>query len=189
MSLSSRTISLAAGLSLLVMAILSPLGLLVALPRGHFDMAVMTVLVVASLDIVAAVALFYLFKESNPLLSGIAAALRIAYAAIFVSGAAFLMNPADETRFHAFWELGLFLLGLHLVFVGLAVLRVIPKWIGIFVIICGVGYTLDAVSQVIRPENPLTLTEFTFVGEVVLLVWCIGWGGRATGELQLSETV
>lgn len=178
MTASLRASSLIAGASLFLMAILSPLGLLLALPRGHLEIAAMTVLVVSALDVIAAVALFYLFKESEPLLAAIAAAFRIAYGAVFVAGAGFLMEPADEDRFHAFWELGLFLIGLHLLFIGLAVLRAIPTWIGVLVIVSGIGYTLDAVSQVVRPENPLTLTEFAFVGEVVLLVWCLGWGGR-----------
>ncbi|MCO5225915.1 MAG: DUF4386 domain-containing protein [Thermomicrobiales bacterium] len=178
MSASLRIPSLIAGISLLLMAILSPLGLLLALPRGQFEIAAMTVLVVSALDVIAAVALFYLFRGSEPIFAAIAAALRIAYGAVFVAAAGFLMAPVDEARFHAFWELGLFFIGLHLVFVGFAVLRTIPKWIGVLVIVSGIGYALDAVSQVLRPENPLTLTEFAFVGEVILLVWCLGWGGR-----------
>jgi hypothetical protein len=40
------------------------------------------------------------------------------------------------------------------------------------------------VSVALTPTAPLGLGQFVFVGEVVLLVWLIGWGGRRAAAVR-----
>lgn len=46
-------------------------------------------------------------------------------------------------------------------------------------IITGLGYAADAVIVALAPGSAVVLSEFTFVCEVVLLIWLIARGGRA----------
>lgn len=179
-TVSLRTASLLAGSALALMAVLGPLGLLVALPAGAFGMAALVVLVVATLDILVAVALFPVLAEGGTLIAGCSAALRLGYGAIFATAAGFLVAPVDIERFQAIWDLGLFVFGAHLIAAGVAVVRGsrTPTWIGALVAVAGLGYLVDAVGVALMPAPALTLGQFTFVGEVVLFVWLLGWGGR-----------
>lgn len=181
MNTSLRTSALVAGISLALMAVLGPLGLLMALPSGATGAAALAVLIIAALDVLAAVALYPVLKSGGTLLAQSAAAIRIAYAAVFAVAAGSLFRPVDTEHFQAVWEAGLFLFGLHLALVGLAVLRspLIPTWIGVLLLIAGAGYAIDSATLAILPGSPTSIGEITFVGEVVLLVWLIGWGGRS----------
>lgn len=179
-TVSLRSASLLAGTSLAAMAVLGPLGLLVALPAGAVGLAALVVLVVATLDMVAAVALFPVLAEGGTLMAGCSAALRLGYGAIFATAAGSLVAPADVERFKAIWDLGLFVFGAHLLLTGIAVVRgaATPTWIGILVAVAGVGYLVDAASVALMPAKALTLGQFTFIGEVILLIWLLGWAGR-----------
>lgn len=181
MDTSLRTSALVAGISLALMVVLAPLGLLMALPSGATGVAALTVVVIAALDVLAAVALYPILKSGGMLLAQSAAAMRIAYAAVFAVAAGSLFEPADTERFQAIWDAGLFLFGLHLALVGIAVLRSpsIPTWIGVLLLIAGAGYAIDSATIAILPGSPTSIGEFTFVGEVVLMIWLIGWGGRS----------
>lgn len=184
-TVSLRTASLIAGASLAAMAVLSPLGLLVALPAGAVGLAALVVLIIAALDMVAAVALFPVLAGGGTLIAGCSAALRLGYGATFATAAGFLVAPADVERFQAIWDLGLFVFGAHLLLTGIAVVRgtATPTWIGILVAVAGLGYLVDATSVALTPASALTLGQFTFIGEVVLLVWLLGWAGRKRGAL------
>ncbi|WP_435300505.1 DUF4386 domain-containing protein [Timonella sp. A28] len=175
-----RTASLIAGFSLAIMAIISPFGLLVALPAGNLHITALTVLIVAALDILVAVALYSVLLQSGAFLASCASAMRIAYAAIFVTSAGHLVGDSDVERFQAIWDMGLFVFGVHLVLVGLALVRgtEFPTWLGILVAIAGAGYLFDAVNVALAQNTSLSLGEFTFVGEIVLLVWLIVKGVR-----------
>lgn len=175
-----RTSALVAGISLALMALLAPLGLLVALPAGQTGVAALLVLVVAGLDVVVAVALYPVLAPGGRLLAQIAAAMRVTYAAVFAVAAGSLLDPVNVAHFQAVWDAGLLIFGAHLALVGLAVVRAssIPTWIGLLVLVAGAGYLADAILAALSPGSPLAFGEFTFVGEVVLLIWLIGWGGR-----------
>lgn len=176
-----RAASVVAGSSLAAMAVLAPLGLLVALPAGRTGVAAVVVLVVAILDVVAAVALLPVLVPGGVLLARTAIALRLAYAAVFAVAGASLLAPVDEDRFQATWEAGLLVFGAHLVLVGIAGCRggVIPAWIGVLVVVSGAGYLFDALVGALVPSGTLSIGALTFVGEVVLLVWLLVRGGRA----------
>lgn len=183
MNTSLRSPALVAGISLALMVVLAPLGLLWALPAGANGAAALTVLVIAALDVLAGVALYPVLRSGGELLALSAAAMRVAYGAVFAVAAGFLMTPADPERFQAIWDAGLFVFGLHLALVGIAAVRspFIPTWIGLLVVIAGAGYAIDSATIALLPANPTMLGQFTFIGEVVLLVWLIGWCGRARG--------
>lgn len=175
-----RAASLTAGVSLAAMAVISPLVLLVALPAGDTGAAALMVLVVSTLDVVIGVALYPVLAPAGGLLAGCAAALRVAYGAVFATAAGSLVGAPDVERFHAVWDMALFLFGVHLVVVGVAMARAhgLPTWVGILTLISGLGYVVDAASAAVAPAAPLTVAQVAFVGEVVLLIWLIGWGGR-----------
>lgn len=179
----ARKAAVAAGVALLLMAVLAPLGLLVALPRGATGVGAATVLVVAVLDVVAAVALLRVVGAGSPL-SRLAAALRISYAAVFLVAGAALLAPADVDRFQARWDAGLLVFGVHLVVLGLAFVRArhLPSWVGAVVVVAGLGYVVDALALLLDADLGLSVAAFTFVGEVVLMVWLLARGGRGAGE-------
>lgn len=189
MNTSLRTSALVAGISLALMVVLAPLGLMIALPAGATGTAALIVLVIAALDVLAGVALYPVLKSGGTLLAQSAAAMRVAYGAVFAVAAGSLLNPVDTERFQAVWDAGLFLFGIHLALVGLAVLRSpsIPTWIGVLLLIAGAGYTLDSATIAILPGSPTSIGEFTFIGEVVLLLWLIGWGGRSRTPIATAD--
>jgi len=69
---------------------------------------------------------------------------------------------------HIFWGLWLFPLG-YLVFKS----GFLPKVIGILLLIAGVGYVVDFALFFLLPDITVKVSEFTFVGEVVLLLWLL----------------
>ncbi len=69
---------------------------------------------------------------------------------------------------HIFWGLWLFPLG-YLVFKS----GFLPKVIGILLLIAGVGYLVDFALFFLLPDITVKVSEFTFVGEVVLLLWLL----------------
>lgn len=133
-----------------------------------------------ALDVVVAVALLPVLSPGGALLAQVSTAMRIAYAAVFAVAAGSLLDPADEARFLATWTAALLIFGVHLGFVGVAALRTrtIPLWICVLVMVAGVGYIVDSLITILVPSSVFSIGQFTFVGEVVLLLWLIIRGGR-----------
>jgi len=80
--------------------------------------------------------------------------------------------------------------GLWLVPLGLLIWAsgFIPRVIGALLIVAGAGYLIDVVLTVMVPQSGIVVSEFTFVGELVLLGWLLvrgvnasAWNERATG--------
>lgn len=175
-----RFASITAGIALAVMAVLAPLGVMVALPSGSTGAAGLAVLAVAMLDVVVAAALYPLLSTGGALIAQIAVMLRIVYGAVFGAAGAVLIGTADAELFEAMWDAGLLIFGVHLVLVGVVLFRSLaaPKWIAALTAIAGFGYLVDAVVAALGAGAAASVAEFTFVGEVALLVWLIGWAGR-----------
>ena len=69
---------------------------------------------------------------------------------------------------HIFWGLWLFPMG-YLIFRS----GFLPKVIGILLIIAGLGYLMDFTLFFLVPDVAVTVSNFTFVGEVVLILWLL----------------
>ena len=67
-----------------------------------------------------------------------------------------------------FWGLWVLPLG-YLIFKS----NFIPKLIGILIIVAGFGYLVDSVALFLLPDLNLDISQFTFIGEVVLLLWLL----------------
>jgi hypothetical protein len=69
---------------------------------------------------------------------------------------------------HIFFGLWLFPMG-YLIFKS----GLLPRFLGILLIIAGVGYLADFILFFLFPDVGVTVSEFTFVGEVLLLLWLL----------------
>jgi hypothetical protein len=69
---------------------------------------------------------------------------------------------------HIFWGLWLFPMG-YLVFKS----GFLPKVIGVLLIVAGLGYLTDFTLFFLFPDITVTVSDFTFVGEVVLILWLL----------------
>jgi hypothetical protein len=83
------------------------------------------------------------------------------------------------TAFQNGWTVMLTLFGLHLLIVAWLVVRwsYIPSWLGVLVAIAGLGYVVDGAGTVLLSGYRSGIASFTFVGEVLLMVWLL-WRGR-----------
>lgn len=175
-----RPAMLIAGTGLALMAVLSPFGFLLALPAGDTVTAGVVGLLVAVLDVVVALALVPVLTPGGRRLCIGAAALRIAYALVLGVAAGALLVTGDGEAFQRRWDAGLLLFGAHLALAGWAAIRArgIPTWIGALVALAGAGYLVDSAGALLAPDVGLSIGAFTFVGEVVLLVWLLWRGFR-----------
>ena len=165
----------------------------IAASEGLFRWGVVSLFVAAVLDIVVAAALLQVFTPVNQSVSTLAAWFRLAYAGVFVAavsqlaGVLPLSSDADQTlgRIEAFgtiWNASLILFGVHLALEGYLVYRsgFAPKLVGILLVVAGLGYLADSFGAVLVPGNSVTISQFTFVGEVVLIFWLLIKGRRVT---------
>jgi hypothetical protein len=72
---------------------------------------------------------------------------------------------------HIFFGLWLFPMG-YLVFKS----GFLPKVIGLLLLVAGVGYVVDFTLFFLVPDVTVKVSEFTFVGEVLLLLWLLVMG-------------
>lgn len=75
---------------------------------------------------------------------------------------------------HVFW-------GLWLLPFGALVFRCgfLPRWLGVLLIVAGAGYLADFLRYMCFPRLEVTVTQFTFVGELLLPLWLVFRGGDA----------
>ncbi|WP_185715078.1 DUF4386 family protein [Gulosibacter macacae] len=125
-------------------------------------------------------ALIPVFATGGRRLSLAAAALRIGYAAALGIATGTLF-AGDAEAFDSIWQTALGLFGLHLVVLAIAGWRssIVPRWIAALVAIAGVGYLVDALLSITQTSLGFELSTVTFIGEVALLVWLLGWAGRS----------
>ena len=163
-------------------------------------------------DVVMAWGLFVLLAPVNRALSLLASWLQLTYAAmalaavinlalayrlLFVPECAGLLPPgalAVQVRmliggYRAGWSLSLVLFGWHLVVVGFLFTRstYLPRWLGWILIVDGLAWVIDRLTEYVAPFESFGFPSIFFVGEVLLMVWLLGWGSRlAEPEAQSS---
>jgi hypothetical protein len=84
-----------------------------------------------------------------------------------------------------FWGLWLFPLG-YLVFQS----GFLPRILGVFLLVGGIGYVLDSVAAFLFPTAGLNLIFFTGWGELLLLAWLLikGVNGEQWEKRALEPT-
>lgn len=174
---------------------------------GNVRWATLLFLMVAILDVIVAWALYLVFKPVNQGLSLLTGWIRLVYAtllgaAIFsllnvlqlTGNAAYLTNLAPQQlqtqtmlayqSFQDGWSMSLLVFGIHLLLLGYLVLKseTFPKWLGILIVIAGLGYFIDSTGKILSPTYDLNLAAYTFLGEVLLMGWLIWRGVKGFSE-------
>ena len=145
---------------------------------------------VALLDVVVAWGLYIVLMPANKNLSALAAWLRVIYAGIFIFAisklfVAMQVITADGVQamsflkaFQNIFDKGLILFGFHLLVLGYLAFKsgYVPKWLGTFLVLAGLGYIVDGFGKMFSPAYNLSISQFTFIGEVLLIFWLL-WRG------------
>ncbi len=165
-----------AGGSLLLMTLISILVFpSLKVSAGH----VAGIAFIIVLDVIVAVALYYLLRSVNRHLSFFMAASRVIYAGVFAYA---LSRIADLGAFQSIWDKSLLLFGIHLLLLGILVYRsgFIPKWLGILLLLAAAGYMVDSVAKMFGTATNLGF--FTFFGEVLFAIWLVVRSGKLPKE-------
>lgn len=72
---------------------------------------------------------------------------------------------------HVFWGLWLFPMG-YLIFRS----GFLPKFLGVLLMIGCLGYVIDTLTHFLIPDAAVTVSEFTFLGELLLPLWLVTKG-------------
>ena len=203
---SIRTVSTIAGVGLLAMSVLSAFGYLVAVKgltvpgnaertakniaghEGMFRFGILSLYLVAILDVVVAWALYRVFKPVSGVLSKLAAWLRIAYAAVFTVAISQLLGALGLHRqalghinsFTNVWDAALVLFGLSLLILAYLAYRsnYVPKLLGVLLAIAGSGYVFDTIVRVLVRGLSSDVSAITGMGEFVFALWLVIRGRR-----------
>ena len=170
--------------------------------EGLFRWGVASLILVAVLDIVVARALLTVFEPVNRSVSAMAAWFRVAYAVVFLVGIGQLVvalgllgDPTQALRaidtYTAIWNAALVLFAVHLLLIGYLTYRsgFVPRVIGILLVASGLGYLTDGFGVVLVPGYSLSIAQFTFVGEVALIIWLLVKGVRMTSAPAVPAPV
>lgn len=177
---------------------------------GLFRLGICFFLIVSILDVIVAWALYYLFIPVNKSLSLLSAWFRILYAAIFaisinnlfhilqlLSGAEYLKAfEANQLSvqvmlylemFQSGWNTGMVVFGFHLIVLGYLVFqsKYFPKFLGVLVVVAGLGYLMDSFGKLFLPNYKMTIVMFTFAGEVLLMFWLFWRGFKGFGKSSM----
>jgi hypothetical protein len=203
---SIRTASTTAGVGLLAMSVLSAFGYLVAVKglavpenaartakniadhENMYRFGILTMYLVAVLDVVVAWALYRVFKPVSDALSKLAAWLRIAYAVVFTVAISQLLGAlrlhtealAHINSFTNIWDAALVLFGLSLFVLAYLAYRsgYVPKLLGVLLAIAGFGYVFDTAVRVLVRGSSSDVSAITGMGEFVFALWLVFRGRR-----------
>ena len=159
--------------------------------EGLFRWGVLALVVVVVLDIIAAAALLTLFTPVNRGVSTMAAWFRVTYGAVYLVAilqlvlALDLLDQPEQAlsaieAFNTIWLVALILFAVHLLLIGYLAYRsgFMAKIFGILLVVAGLGYLTDGIMAVLVAEPPVNVGQFTFVGEVSLILWLLIVGRR-----------
>ena len=211
---SIRTARSIAGVGLLAMSVLSAFGYLVAVKglvvpgnaartaknvadhENMFRFGIVSLYLVAILDVVVAWALYRVFKPVKGALSKLAAWLRIAYAAVFMVAISQLIGAlgphtqalARIDSFSNIWDVALVLFGLSLFILAYLahVSGYVPRMLGVLLAIAGFGYVFDTVVRVLVRGSTSDVSAITGMGEFVFALWLVFRGRRI--NVSVSES-
>ena len=166
--------------------------------EGLFRLGICFFLIVAVFDIIVAWALYIFLKPVNKSLSLLTAWFRIIYATIlgvvliYLINVLQLLNGADylatfgtnqlQTQamlslntFILGWEFGLIIFGFHLLLLGYLIFKAgyMQKILGILIILASLGYLIDGFGKLLSSNYNISISVFTFIGEVILIFWLL----------------
>ncbi|MBI1344630.1 MAG: DUF4386 family protein [Terrimonas sp.] len=171
-----------------------------------FRLGLVSWLVVLICDTIIAWALFYLFKPVSRSGSLLVALFRIVYIVVFgaaltnlVSVLHIIGHPVGNTAYmqgqvmlfmDAYtygFHFGIIFFGVHLFLMGYLMFRsgFMSKWVGILLIIAGVGYLVDSFSNILSPAYTANKTASLFVvaipaiiAELAFTIWLLMKAGK-----------
>ena len=171
--------------------------------EGQFRLGIVSFLIVLILDVVVAWALYIFLQPVDKNLSLLTAWFRLIYTAIFgvsllnlvnvlqLLGGADFLKAIETNQLHAQvmlsirafndgWDIGFVFFGLHLTLLGYLVFKsgYIPKFLGILLVIAGLGYLIDSFGTFLSPNYSVEIAIFTFIGELLLMFWLLLKGRR-----------
>lgn len=159
---------------------------------GAYRAAVAALVLVAILDVVIAWGLYVLFIPAGTELSRLAAWFRLAYVAVFLPAIANLLlallaAESDPARtlfylraYDLTWQAGLAVFGVHLLLLGVLAWRsgFVYRVLAALLVLAGAGYIFDGFAALLLATPSITLATFTFVGEVLFILWLLIRGGH-----------
>ena len=83
--------------------------------------------------------------------------------------------------FRSWWNFSFALFGLHLVLLGALAIkaRYVPSAMGTLLILAGAGYLINGfLKPFFFPDADTDFLMLTFVGELIFMVWLLGWSWR-----------
>lgn len=160
-----------------------------------FRLSIMSALIIQLIQILTVLALYQLLKSVNRkaaifMLVSILVAVPIAMLNE-VFHYAVLASLGNASQVELFLELHEYGVNIAQIFWGIWLLPMgylvyksgfIPKFIGVLLLIAGIGYCIDSFIFLMKVDINIVLSEFTFVGEVALLLWLLVKGVRTTSE-------
>lgn len=182
----------------------------IAAHHGLFLLAFFCYLINFIEDIVIAWALYILLAPVNQALSLLAAWFQLVYTAIALFGAfnlvtvyRMLTTPAYRTTFgagpfnaqvdlllHTFrydYSLAIgAIFSIHLILIGYLIVRsrYIPRWLGILLVLNGLGWMVNNLQPYLYPHANLGFIWITFFGELVFMLWLLISGWRIQEPLR-----
>ena len=168
-----------------------------------FSTAIFIHLLTVLCDLILAWALYIFLRPVNKELSLLAAWFRLLYAAFNVVAISSLVQvtsilntqeyfattePAQVNdaillhikTFNLEWRLGLIFFGAYLLLLGYLVMKAsyIPKLVGAFLFIAGLGYIIDDLRFFFYPKFDTGFLWLTFFGELIFMLWLFIKGTR-----------
>lgn len=173
-----------------------------------FMLAILSFIITIIFDVVIAWALWIILKPVNENFSLFAAWFRLVHAIVFAVGLYHLVsiirisygdanfyNLSGEqmasqvllffTQFNDTWLIGLIFFGIHLIALGYLLLRSkqAPKFIGILLIIAGIGYMVDSAAGLLLPNyanmeivSMIIVVVPGVVAEMAFTIWLLAKG-------------
>ncbi len=106
------------------------------------------------------------------------------YSAVFEPNQLYAQATLCLNTFKSGFHFGILFFAIHLVLVGCLVIKAnyIPNWLGILLIITGLGYLLTSLRPYLFPHTNLDFVQYTYYGELIFMGWLLIKGSRL-GEL------